>query len=218
MANYTTVSNVSEELNAFSISDTTTPNIDTVTTWIEQASRMIDLHTHQVWGSTVATEETHDYDGAGEFQTYHSPILAVDSLYKEVNGVGGTSISWEELEEGRIDGKDFYYYADEGDVVFHGSDKPKAGRQSLKISYTYGYTNTPLEIVQISTKIVAKRVINSVINGSASSEGGAVSVGTISVSDPSTFSLTRVKEMDSEIKSLYSDIGKFKIFRLDRVY
>lgn len=218
MTSYTTYTKVSEELNNFTLDASSTPTSTVVNTWITEASKLIELNTNQVWASTVVSSEYHDYDGSGIFKTYHSPIITITELLAESNGINSESLGWHTLEEGKIRTKDFYQYSDEGDIIFHGTEKPSAGYQNLCISYSYGYATTPIQIQTLATKIVATRVINSVINGSASSEGGAVSVGTISVSDPSTFGISRIKEMNQEIKDLYGSIGKFKVYRLDRRY
>jgi hypothetical protein len=218
MATYTTVEYVGEELNGFDIDSTTTPDISTVNNWIEEESAYIDLRTNQVWGSSTASSEIYDYDGSGIITLRHKPVLSITELKEEENGINGTSESWVELTEGRTNSEDFYVYSSEGDIIFHGTNMPKAGYQKICVSYTYGRTTTPINIQKLATKLVALRVINSVINGSASEEGGSVSVGTITVSDPSTFGITRVREMRQEIESLFNSIGKLKVYALDRRY
>lgn len=217
MASYTTIALVSAELNGFSITASSTPSSSVVTNWIIEASRDVELLTNQVWSSTTATSEYHDYDGSGFFFTYNKPIITITSLHAESNGINATTASWYQLLEGRTIDKDFIVYRDEGEIRFHGNKMPNEGYQNLCVTYTYGYNTTPTEIQRLATLLAAKRVIYSIVNGSATSEGGSISVGTISVSDPSTFGHSHIKNMDMEIESLLSSIGKLKTYRVDRI-
>ena len=218
MAEYTNILNVSNELNGYSINSSTTPSDVTVLKWIEEASSEIDNATGMVWDKRIVSNEVHDYDGSGTFHTYNNPILSVTSLYKEVNGVGGSSESWTLLSEGRLSTQDFMVYKPEGEIVFHGSRMPQAGFQNLKVSYSYGFSTTPVFIERLATLMVAKRMIYSVQSGSATNEGGTVSVGTITVSDPTTFGTNHLKSMSEEINSLFAKAGTLKTYRLDRRY
>jgi hypothetical protein len=56
-----------------------------------------------------------------------------------------------------------------------------------------------------------------VLNNSASEVGGSVSVGTISVSDPSAFGHNNIKSMTEEIKELYK-LCSLKNYNITRNY
>ena len=60
---YTTVDNISEELNGYSISTSSIPSSSTVTRWIEEADSIINERTGITWGQTTYTNEYYDYDG-----------------------------------------------------------------------------------------------------------------------------------------------------------
>lgn len=218
MGTYTTFADVSNELNGFTLNSTTIPTSTIVGSWITEASDFIDLKTGNIWGTATVSSEFHDYDGSGMMRVLHIPIISITSLLAESNGINAATESWYALSEGRTSNKDYYIYSDEGDIIFHGTKKPIFGYQNLCISYTYGYTTTPNYIKELCTKIVAKRVINSIVSGGSTSEGGSVSVGTISVSDPTVFGITNIKRLDNEIYQLFKDVGTFKTFRLTRNY
>jgi hypothetical protein len=218
MGDYTNILNVSNELNGFSINNSSTPSDVTVLGWISEASSEIDNITGKKWDSNLVTNEVYDYDGGGSLLLNNSPIITIASLQFESSGLGGISESWTSLYEGRTSSYDFIVYKNEGEVVFHSSNKPVAGFQNVKITYSYGYSTTPLFIERLATLLVAKRLILSVQSGSATNEGGTVSVGTISVSDPSSFGGNHLKSINDEINMIYSSIGTLKTYRLSRRY
>jgi len=224
MANtYTTATNVEAELraeNAFSSS--TTPTLSQVNNWIEEESRVVELRTNTIWGSTLASSTYFDYDGADIFMFPQTPINSITKLEYNVNANGLTP-SWVTLEEG-FD-KNYLLYSDEGEVEFiNGQNstykiKPKAGKKRLRISYSYGYATTPLQIQKITTKQVALRVASTLLASQANTEGGSIQVGTIRVADPSNYGVTWFNSQRSDIDNIYKDIGQeLKVFRLSRRY
>ncbi len=218
MAQYCTVTDVSNELNGFTIDASSTPSLTTVTTWIEQESALLDKETGRSWGINTVTDEYHDYDSSGSILLDHAPVISITSLSTERNGVDGDTEDWDTLLEGRTNGYDFYVYKDEGDVIFHGDNTPYKGYKNIKVSYTWGYSSTNEIATMIVAKQVALRVISTVISGSTTTEGGSVTVGAISISDPSTFSLERVKQLKEDITELKSKLGTFKTYRINRRY
>jgi len=218
MTAYTSVTNVSNELAGYTIDSSSVPSSSVVEGWIRESDEEINLNTGMLWSSTTASSEVHDYDGSGVLFTKYNPVLAVSELLVESNGLGASTSSYQSLTEGRTNANDYIIYKPEGEINFHGSRKPQAGFQNLIVSYTYGFENVPEYITRLSTLMTAKRLIESVQSGSATNEGGTVSVGTISVSDPGSFGTTHLKLINSEIKEILSKIGSFKTYRLDRRY
>lgn len=218
MANYCDVSDVSDELNGLTINATSTPSSTTVENWISQESELLDRETGRVWGTITVTDEVYDYDGSGSILLNHAPIISITSLKKEVNGINAESESWVSLTEGRTSSGDYYIYNDEGEIIFHGSNQPTAGYKCIKTSYSYGYSTTNPIAKMIVAKRVALRVISTVINGQSSEEGGSIKVDVIELSDPTTFSLDRVKQLKEDIKDLINKLGSFKIYRTNRRY
>ena len=136
----------------------------------------------------------------------------------ESSGIDASSETWYELEEGRIRTKDYIFYPEEGEILFHGTQKPISGKQNICLTYIWGQESTPVDIKRLATLITAKRTIQTIVGGSATNEGGSVSVGTISVSDPSEFGNRRLERMGTEIDRLFRVCGDMKTYRLNRVY
>lgn len=215
MAEYTTVARVSAELNGLEISASTVPSSSSVTQWIQDASAEVDLMTSQVWGSEAVSSEYYDYDGSGIIRLNNAPIISVSEFLTESSGLNAVA-TWGSLSEGRTANDSFILYKDEGELQIHGTIKPKAGYQNLCISYIHGYASIPDSVAALTTKIAAKKVIESVNSGSATNEGGTVSVGTITVTDPGNYGNTTVASLDKEIQALAASIGKLKTFRINR--
>jgi hypothetical protein len=214
---YTTVAAVSEELNGMTINSTTVPSSTTVTTWINQASAQIDLRTGKVWESTVASSILFDSNGTRYFRFPESPVISISTFEYEENGLGSDDDSWVSLTEGRND--DYILYVMDGEVEFTGRrTTPPAGKQNIRVSYTYGYSTTPVYIQRLATLLVSSRVIETIINDSASEGGGNVTVGNISITDPGTFSVTYLKGLTQEINDIFGDIGDTYVYRARREY
>lgn len=211
---YTYVDLVSDELNGLEIGTSTTPSINTVKKWIEDADSEIELRTGKVWASQTTTSSLLDYDGSGYLKLPHSPVISVSNLWYEDQGLGADSENWTALTEGRTN--DFILYVMDSEIEFI-STVP-AGKQNICITYTYGYANTPAYITRLATLIVAKRVIMATINKSAQGEGGSVTVGNISITDPSNFSVGYIRDITKEIDTIYDKIGTVRVFVPSRVY
>jgi len=223
MSSYTTVAYVEQEIRAStSFSATTNPTLETVNRWIEEESDIIDSRTNNVFSIHVASSILFDYDGSSVFRLPQSPIYEVSSL--EYNdAVMGQVSNWILLEEGTD--KNYIVYNDEGEIEFvngvNSSNKiiPKSGKQRLRVSYKYGESSTPSFIQRLATLATAKRVIMSLLNTQANTQGGNIQVGTISVTDPSNYGVTWFKNIDNEINNIYNNIGySVKTFRLTRRY
>jgi hypothetical protein len=213
---YTYVDLVSNELNGLEIGTTTFPSINVVKNWIEDADAEINLRTGKVWSSTLATSSYVDYDGSGYLRLPYAPVINVSSLQYENQGLGADSENWTALTEGRTN--DYILYVMDGEIQFLGSSLPPKGQQNICITYAYGYANTPVYITRLATLLVAKRCIMATINSSAQGEGGSVTVGNISITDPSQFSVNYIRSMNQEIDDIYERIGQVKVFRPSRVY
>ena len=210
---YTTIALVSAELNGASITPSTVPSSTTVGTWITQVEAEIDNRTGKHWETGTATNEILDYDGNGFLRLLNAPLLAVSTLAYEENGLGADSASWVSLTKGRAE--DYITYLPEAEIEFIAS--VPAGIQNIKSTYTYGYSVVPSYIQRLATLMVAKRSIDAVVNNSASNEGGSVTVGNISITDPSNFSTDYIKNLNNEINELFTQqAGSSRVFRSAR--
>jgi hypothetical protein len=213
---YITISDVSNELNGLTINGSSVPSSSTVDSWITQETSILNRETGRVWGTESVTDEYYDYDGSGILRLNNAPVISIDSISYEKNGINAATELWVSLTEGRTSAYDFFVYKDEAELHFHGTSKPTSGFQNIKVSYTYGYETINETVKSILSKIVALRVIDSIINGQSTQEGGSITVDVITISDPTTFSLNRVKQLKQDISDLKSTLGKFKNYRYNR--
>jgi len=226
MANsYTTATIVEGEVRASAVfSSATVPTLTQVNNWIEEESTNIEVTTGVIFASTVVTSELNDYENTGEgiFRIKAAPILSFDTIRYNVNS-NSVAPSWVTLESGA--GYNYLEYLDEGEIEFISGNlavnkiTPNSGKQRFMLDYTKGYTTTPLEVQKLATLTVAKRVIETILNSQANTEGGSIQVGTIRVTDPGSFSTNYISGLGKSINDLYYSIGqKFKTFRGTRVY
>lgn len=208
---YTTVPYIEAELRlTSSLSSSTIPTSTTVSRWITEASEEVDMLTNNVYSSTTATSVYVDYDGSGILLLPYTAIQSLTLKYNK-NDYTAQSTDWVTLEEGT--GKNYLLYSDSGEVVFingnYATNKlvPCSGAKRFCITTTYGESAVPLSIQHLTTLMVSKRMLLSMINSQANSEGGTIQVGTISISDPSMFSQGYITKLSDEIDRLKADIG-----------
>ena len=221
---YTTQAKVLAELGVASstVTGSSVPSSSDITTWISEAESEIDRVSGRVWESTAITStdyEYHDYDGSGYIFLKNVPVISIQSIEYETKGVGvvtSANAVWSSLTEGRGTDAHYLLYKDTGVVDFHKNNDnkhPKAGQQNIRVTYTHGQSTVPTYITRLATLIVAERYMKSFVNASTSREGGSVSVGTISVSDPTNFSINRMMGLQSEKNSLMKSLaGTTKTF------
>lgn len=213
---YTNTDLISAELGGFTLGTTTTPSEDDVAQWIKQAKSSIDSRTQMTFEPVTVTQELYDYSGDDYVLVLKGdPVLSITTLeYNDQNA--GETPSW----TAKTEDTDFYLYGDYSEVEFiPGKFKPKSGKRRFRVTYKKGYSIVPDDIKELATKIVAKRVVDSVINSQASVAGGSVAVGTIRVEDPSNFSPAASRELQEDIDRLFDQVvGSFKVFRPTREY
>ena len=212
----TTVTNVSNELNGMTLNSTTTPTSTVVTGWITEASNEIELATGRLFSTTTFSSSIFDYDGSGKLILPYKPVNSISLLKYEKNGLGATPESWTTLTEGRTN--DYILYKEEGWIDFFGNTIPTYGRQNVCVSGNYGEATVPSIITKAASKMVAMRVISGVVNSQSKDEGGTVSVGTITVTDPSTFGLDNSRQLQTDIDKLLDTYGTLKTYSFNRNY
>lgn len=218
---YTTYTDVAAELGGVTITGASTPSSTTVVDWIAQADDEINARTGRVWESTTVPStsyEYHDYDGGGIIRLKNKPVISIQSAEYNENPLGEDE-SWVALVEGKTATGNYVLYKDEGLLLLHANSTgniPPAGIQNIRLTYTYGYSTVPARIKRLSTLLAAKRYIQSVANKTGSEEGGSVSVGTISVSDPNNYVHEHLKRITAETKDLFSEVANtFKPYLYD---
>lgn len=227
MATYATVADVSAELGGLSITGATTITSTMVDGWISDAEDEVELLSGQIYSTTSipSTEwEYHDHDGGSVIRLDNWPVQSVQLIQYEENGVGATAESWVTLTgPGRTSTDDFMLYGDVGALkLVRGSTGhwPPAGAQNVRVAYTYGHTSVPRNVKELVVKMAAKRYIQAIANKSGGTQGGSISIGAISISDPSNYVINRLQQIDSDIKRLREEVvGKFRVVNYDlRLY
>ncbi|HEY9702082.1 MAG TPA: hypothetical protein V6C58_06535 [Allocoleopsis sp.] len=213
---YTTLGLVQAEIRAdTAFSSSTIPTASQVETWIDEVGRELEIISGNVFASTAVSSQYLDYDGDTIIRLPHYPIISVQKVEYNKNG-NSLATDFEEWTEGF--GNDFLLYSDEGELELIGSAKTP-GKKRLRVSYTYGYTSTPLEVQRLATLMAAKRVIMSLQNSQGNSEGGDVQIGTIRVSEPSNYSANYIRNLDMELNTQIENlVSKYKTFRINRMY
>lgn len=201
---YTTPELVQAELRTTTaFSSSTNPSLATVNIWINEISRMIDNISGTNYGSTQYTEYF-DYDGADRIQVRNSPIISVSSLLENTSSAGETE-TWVE----RVSGTDFLIYNNRGEILVVPSKwSPKNGYKNIKIIYTAGYSSIPAIVQMLATKMVTDRVLSTLISSNINegNDGGSISVGSISITEPASYGVTSYKQLKTNIQDLKKEL------------
>lgn len=209
---YTTTDLISAELNGVVIDGASVPNSTTVDNWITESDSEIDVRTGKSWSSVVVADEVVDYDGSLYVRFPSAPLLSITSIEYNENALDETP-SWVTIDSG-----DYIVYLEDGEIKFV-ANSPSAGLQSLRLNYIKGYTTVPAYVQRLSTLMSAKRFIQSVVFADSKEQGGSVTVGNISISDPTNFGSSQIRDIDNEIESIMgSRINSSHVYRPRRDY
>ncbi len=210
---YCEASDVQAELRATTaFSSSTTPPLITVEQWISEASAEINRLAGDVFGATTYTQEF-DLDGQCLIQTRHSPIISVTSFLYNQNPLGsasGTSYL------AKTEDTDFTVYKESGEIAWLSSFHPADGRKRVKVTYKAGYLEVPAYIQTLCVKMVAERVLSSLLNANVNegSDGGSISVGSISIVEPGAYGVQNYRRLQSDVaegkKSLAVGTGVYR--------
>jgi hypothetical protein len=211
---YTSPELVASELRATTqFSESTNPAIGDVLEWIAEESAYINTIADRIFGSTVVSSEIHDLDGDESIFLFNSPVIAITSLQYNVNPIGSTlGPSWVT----KVAETDYSLFESTGEVMWLPSFSPSDGRKRICVTYTTGYAELPLDVQKLATKIVAERVLSTLIqqNVNERNDGGTVSVGSISITEPASYGVASYKKLQDDIERLKKDIVKdFKLHR-----
>lgn len=225
-ARYATYTDVAAELGGVTITAASTPSSSTVDGWLSDSEAEIELLSGQVYATTAISSsdwEYHSYDGSGVIRLNKWPVQSVQLIQYEENGIGADTESWETMTEGYTGSGSFILYKDVGAIKLHGntvSQTPVPGHQNVRVAYTHGHTSVPRTVKQLATKMAARRYIQSVANESSTTGGGAISVGAISISDPTNYVTTYLSSINKDISDLQAKlVGTLRVVNYDaRLY
>jgi len=211
---YTTTGLVQAELNSSTaFSSDTYPSDSTVTTWIQEESAYINSLADTVFSTSTVASEYVDYSGGDTIVLQYAPITTFTSLQYNVYKLGSTlGSSWVTKTEDT----DYTVYEDVGMLRLLDSFNPKTGLKRMSLAYTYGYTSVPEEVQKLASKLVARRVIEAGLfqNISERNDGGTVSVGSISIVEPTSYGVSTYKTLRQDIEYYKKVVvDNYKVFR-----
>jgi hypothetical protein len=213
MASYTTAEYVQEELRASeAFSTSTVPTLATVERWIDEADAYIDTLAGRQFGDTPYSE-TIDYKGQDTIPLKNSPIISITSVLYTKYDLGDVNYALDNTASATTD---YSLYEDTGDLIITSPATFREGKKTIQVNYNAGYSTIPLEVRTLSTKMVAQRVLNTLINSNVNegNDGGSISVGSISIVEPASYGVNSYKELGTTIKELQDSIvGEFKVHR-----
>lgn len=201
---YTTSDRVGERLRT-TFDGSSTPTAAVVDEIISEAEATINKYAGRAFTQATYTNELYDHNGA-DFITVKNPDLqSVSSI--EYSTDGGDS--WTALSS-----SDYVVYTDFDRIErnrYKATDWVPAGFQNLRITYDAGPSSVPVHIRSLATDMAVAEVIRSVIGKSANTEGGRISVGSISIDDPAMFSVNYLSALDSSIMSRLAKLAEGRV-------
>ena len=202
---YTTATLVKNELRATSsFSSSTYPSLTTVTEWIYEISDYINQIAGRTYGVT-SYSETFDYNGTDVLVLKNAPVISVTSVLYSTGVLGTTSYG---LTDTKVENTDYTVYKDSGEIEFLSNWKPTEGLKKIQVNYTAGYATTPYTVQMLATKLVAKRVLDSLMQKDVNEKqsGKSVSVGSISIVKPADFGVKQYTTISIDIDGLTQKI------------
>lgn len=215
---YTTPILIQAELQSTTdFSATTTPSISDINEWIAEESAYINALSDTVYGSTSYLEYI-DYDEEDFLFLEHSPVISITSVEYNVYPLGSTlGSSWVT----KTAETHYSTYTDRGVIRILDQWAPEAGAKRIRVTYTAGYEVIPYEVRKLATKLVAERVLNTLIqkNVNERNDGGSVSVGSISIVEPSAYGLQSYNKLKQDIDKLKEELvsKQFRVHRLGHI-
>jgi len=207
MTTYTTADLVKNELRVSTdFSASTVPTLTYLNIMIEQESAQIDKDSARVWGSTAYTDVI-DYDGSSVIELKNTPVVSVTSVKYSEYGLGTDNYSLSIIKEAE---KDYTTDLNRGQIIPLSRWSPAIGRKRIEVKYTAGFATTPTLIQKLCTKMVALRILNSLIQGNVNegNDGGSISVGSISIVEPASYGVNSYQNLKKEIDELKREISK----------
>lgn len=206
---YTTAALVQAELqSSTAFSSATLPALADVTNWINEESAYVNSIANLVFGST-AYDQYIDYEGETIIPLDNTPIISVTAVLYNSSYLGQTNYatSWTTLTSE----VDYTVYADRSYIqLLMNTIRPTAGIKKFRIQYTAGYATIPLDVQKLVTKLVALRVLDTLLqkNVNERNDGGSVSVGSISIIEPASYGVGSLKKIKSDIELLKTELVK----------
>jgi hypothetical protein len=141
------------------------------------------------------------------------PIVSITSL--GVNGsssFGNAADSFTALTENTGSGGSYFLDKETGKIVFTSCGPIYGHPRAICTTYKYGYSAIPATVQQLSTKMVARRILATKANLSQFSSIDSFSLDGLSISKNITQSVNYMQSLDLDIKRLQNEVvGAFKV-------
>lgn len=210
---YTTATYVEQELQASATFDTsTTPTLETVNRWIDEVDDYIEELAGRSFENTSYSEII-DYDGRLTIPLRHSPLTSVTRVLYTEYPLGSSDYA---LSNTASASTDYSYTEYNGTLLITRPSIFLQGPKTIQVDYNAGYATIPSTVQMLATKLVAQRVLNSLLNSNVNTgnDGGEISVGSIKIVEPASYGVNSFKELGNTIKELEQNIiGKFRVHR-----
>lgn len=218
MVTYTTVAKVASRLDGLTVDATTTPSTSDVEAYIEEAEATIDQEMGRQLNDTNlyfdSAEATDVYIGLNNcsnqvwLPAQYKPLISVAGVQRN-DSYSDFDPVWTDVTEGT----DFLITdIDTGKLKFK-TDVRGGISRSLKIgTLTYGYSEVPKIVEKLATNLAAIAVVSAKVGGTARSTNKRLSVGPISITNDSGFSISFVDQMNKDIEKGMNDLSSFKSY------
>ena len=198
---YTTLQNIQDEIKATApFSSDTFPSQQAVQRWISEADAVINQLSGNMYAQSTYVEEI-NYEGEDRIILKHAPIISVTSVEYSPYAIGTPDYP---SYETKVEDTDYTVFNEKGYIEPLASWSPRSGSKQIKITYVAGYEDTPATIQMLSTKMVAKRVIDSVMAKDLNERqsGKSITAGSISIVKPSNYGVQSYKNLLVDIDEI----------------
>lgn len=199
-----------------SFSELTSPKRSDVENWIDQTCDYLSSISGKKY-SISPYIEYFNYSGEEQLYLKETPIYSVTTVEYDSSSLGEAE-NWVTL----VSGTNYKIDQDKGVITLYPSKFSyalKDGVNRFRVSYEAGYSTVPVVIQMLATKMVANRVLESLINQNIDTraDGGSISVGDIRIVEPANYGVGSYKQLKADIKSLTDEVvGGSKGFRVYR--
>lgn len=210
---YTTLEKVRVELRSEKgFSSNTIPSAQSVQNWINEESARVDFDAKRKFGLTEYTDYA-SFDGQARITLQNAPVVNIVSVHYNTMPLGEPE-TWVELTP-----HVHYKLHPETGVLLLILTKfsPRRSDRNIRIVYNAGYETPPEVIEMLTTKMVAKRVLDTIMNQKTSTgktERSQVRIGGVMIVEPTEFGVNAYKELKEDIADLKKElVGGFGVHR-----
>lgn len=220
---YTSTDDIAAYL-GITISDSSTPSIDTVQSYIDQAESKIELITKAKYNSLTVNNVIVSYDSdtsnpsASSFDSsgirripgnFDLIDLGFNNVWKIENLYFNAAMPFDTpdwvaktigvggqavLKNGRMQ-------------LIDPADSPRRGEYSMKVDVTYGVQDVPMQLKWVCTLMVSLQIMMGQQANHLTSSVGGLKIGDIEIKEPGTFTIGFIKTTQSMLQEELKALG-----------